>query len=458
MTPVARGRLRELLAAGVLDSFGLALGWTAFMLLATARGGLSAAALYGAAMLAGVVLSAPATAWLAGRLSGRTLLTGCAGAELVLRLGTLAALLAGWPAPLVAAGVLAMNVAAFAGYAAMRAEVAAVDPRPGAMTRYATAIAAVEAAGAGAAALLPIDARGTLHGGLMTALAVVYAASLLPTLRSARRARVTAAPRRPRDTPQRPAPHPAETAPRPASDEILVRGGSGRGGSDRRGSGLGGREWRGSDRRTRDRRTGDRAAATGWPTSRVLAAGAGITLLGTGPTLLSVALAAQLHGQASVAGTAAAFSAGCLLAPAAVRLVDRLRVPATLAWPVWAIGMLAGWVGAPWSLAGLLAAQLLSGLSLTAFEGTMDARVARTARPGAVTTALAWSASTRALGSAVAVRALPFLVTAPRVGYLAAAAITVLALAALGARAHTARVAGRPAGAVDHVGGGAAAG
>ena len=57
------GRLRELLFSGVVDSFGMALGWTVFVLLATARGGLAEAALYNAAMLAGVVLSAPVTGW-----------------------------------------------------------------------------------------------------------------------------------------------------------------------------------------------------------------------------------------------------------------------------------------------------------------------------------------------------------------------------------------------------------
>jgi MFS family permease len=78
--------LRELLVSGVVDSFGMALGWTVFVLLATARGGLAEAALYNAAMLAGVVLSAPVTGWLSRRVGGRTLLRGAAGIEFVLRL------------------------------------------------------------------------------------------------------------------------------------------------------------------------------------------------------------------------------------------------------------------------------------------------------------------------------------------------------------------------------------
>ncbi len=106
------GRVRELVVAGLVDSFGLALGWTVFTLIAVATGGLAAAAMYHAAMLLGVVLSAPVTAWLAARLPGRTLLTVAAGVEIVLRVGTLVALLAGWPAPVVAAGVAVMYVAA----------------------------------------------------------------------------------------------------------------------------------------------------------------------------------------------------------------------------------------------------------------------------------------------------------------------------------------------------------
>ncbi len=61
------GRLRELLTAGVADSFGMSLGWTVLVLLAVSRGGLAEAALYNAAMLAGVVLSAPVTGWLSRR-------------------------------------------------------------------------------------------------------------------------------------------------------------------------------------------------------------------------------------------------------------------------------------------------------------------------------------------------------------------------------------------------------
>ncbi|WP_426514406.1 hypothetical protein ACPPVO_29605 [Dactylosporangium sp. McL0621] len=163
----------------------------------------------------------------------------------------------------------------------------------------------------------------------------------------------------------------------------------------------------------------------------VLAAGGGIMLLAAGPTLLSVALATELHGQRAVAGAAAAFSAGCLLSSWAVDRVGRLRLPAAVTWPLWGVGMLLGWLLAPAHVAGLFLAQFLSGLSMTAFEGGMDARLAQAARPGTVTTTLAWSASTRALGSAVAVRTLPVLVAAPAVGSVAGVAAVTLSLASL---------------------------
>ncbi|HEU5271800.1 MAG TPA: hypothetical protein VFU36_17905, partial [Jatrophihabitans sp.] len=183
---VAPGRIRALLTAGLLDSFGLSLGWTAFILIAVGRGGLPAAGLYNAAMLAGVVGSAPVTGWFAGRVAGRVLLTCTGSVELVLRVGTLAGLLIGWPPALLAAGVAAMNVAAWSGYAGMRAEVAAADPGPRSLTRYAVAIAAIEAIGAGVAALLPISGDGRLGGAVTAAILIVYASSVTPQFLIAR--------------------------------------------------------------------------------------------------------------------------------------------------------------------------------------------------------------------------------------------------------------------------------
>jgi hypothetical protein len=76
------------------------------------------------------VLSAPIISWLSRRLSGRILLRGAAGVEFVLRFGVLVALISGFSSWLVAIGVVIMHVAAWAGFAGMRAEVTAVDASP----------------------------------------------------------------------------------------------------------------------------------------------------------------------------------------------------------------------------------------------------------------------------------------------------------------------------------------
>jgi hypothetical protein len=377
-------RVRELVVAGLIDSFGLSLGWTVFNLLAVMTGGLTAAAMYNAAMLVGVVLSAPATAWLAHRLSGRSLLSGATGVEMVLRVGTLAALLAGWPTVVVAGGVTVMFLAAWIGYAAMRAEVAVADGTPAGMTRYSLGVAAVEAAGAGLAALLPIGAGSTLTTWPLAGLTVIYGACLVPTLAVARRARVRSA-------------HSAKAEP-PANT---------------RGAGSAS------------------SAGGGRLPFGLLAVGALIMLFASGPTLLSVALATQLHGPGSVAGSAAAFSAGCLLSSRAVDWINRRQLPISLAWPLWGIGMLAGWAFVPYHVVGLFVAQFLAGLSMTSFEGAMDARIARHAPAGRITTVLAWSGATRAVGSAAAVRLLPMVVAAPAVGLASTIALTMLALGGL---------------------------
>ena len=71
----------------------------------------------------------------------------------------------------------------------------------------------------------------------------------------------------------------------------------------------------------------------------------------------------------------------------------------------------------------MLFAQFLAGLSQTAFEGDMDARVAEEAPPRDVTTALAYSASTRALGGSVAVKLLPMMATAQAVNTAVSGAV-----------------------------------
>ncbi|MDQ6849944.1 MAG: hypothetical protein M3070_08215 [Actinomycetota bacterium] len=400
MTCSNRARVHGLLAAGLVDSFGLSLGWTTFILLAVTRGGLSSAGLYNAAMLAGVVCSAPVTAALARRFNGRTLLCVSGSAELVLRIGTMSALLLDCSPSLVASGVILMNVAAWTGYAGMRAEVAAADPGARAMTRYAVAIAAIEAVGASVAALLPISVGGGTSATVVSWVIVLYGASVVPQFVCARGALVRSG----RDL-------------RFAIDG----GGSGAGAV----SGIRNSLFARHDRRepVARRRLGRQPI--------LLSGGAVIMLLASGPTTLSTALAAELYGHVAVVVSAITFSAGCLFASSAGERVARLRLPTSIGWPVWGAGMLAGWIFAPWNIVGLLAAQFFSGLSMTAFQGEMDARVAASAEAGRVTSALAWAAAMRASGSAVAVRLLPVLIAAPSVGRLSVVSVGVLTVGAV---------------------------
>jgi hypothetical protein len=153
-------------------------------------------------------------------------------------------------------------------------------------------------------------------------------------------------------------------------------------------------------------------------------------LLGSGPTLLAVGLAAELHGTRWVAGSALAFALGSLLAPFAVARLERHAVPPSIAWPALGVGMAAGWSFAAWHPFALLAAQLLSGMCMSALEGDMDARVAGSnVSPRGVTASLASAAALRAFGSAAAVALAPRVITANGVGALSIALVTVLAAA-----------------------------
>jgi MFS family permease len=397
------GRLRELLISGVVDSFGMALGWTVLVLLALNRGGLAEAALYNAAMLVGVVLSAPVTGWLSRRLSGSTLLRGAAGIEFVLRFGVLFGLIVGMPPWLVATGVVIMHVAAWAGFAGMRAEVNAVDASPRAMTRYALSIAAVEAAGTGLGALLPSGPDGYPTGWPLIVVFVIYTGSLLPTYLSAQRARITS------------------HLKRPVKIGLTIGYGVARASvsfPNHRPAGA--------------RHTAEHARRRALPVSpKLLFAGGAIMLLASGPTLLAIPLTTELHGRTWVAGAAVAFSIGCLLSTIAVESIRKMQLPAVLRWSLWGLGMLVGWIYAPLHAVTILFAQFLAGISQTAFEGDMDAAVAAEAPPEGITTALAYSASTRALGGSIAVRLLPMMVTAQAIGQAVSASVLVLGVAAL---------------------------
>ena len=376
-------RLRGLFAAGISDSFGMALGWTVVVLVATDRGGMAEAALYNAAMLVGVVLSAPTCGWLTRRLAGRSLLQLSATTEMLLRVAVLVGLAVGVPTWLNAAVIVMMNVAGWVSFAGMRAEVTVVDTSPRSITRFAVCIAGVEAGGTALAALLPSPGSGSMGGWLIAAVWLLYPGSLLPTLLAARRARVAV---------------PGRTRPdSPMSRPTRVR----------------------------------RPVTARRSTVSVLAAGGGVMLVAGGPTLLAVPITEQLYGGVWVAGAATAFSLGTLLSSRAVTVIARSGLPVMLRWPLWGIGMLAGWVVAPLFAPLVVVAQFVAGLSMAAFEGDMDARVAADADPGTVTRDLAYAASVRALGGAVCVRALPVMVAATAVGALAAGAAVILAAAAV---------------------------
>jgi len=259
----------------------------------------------------------------------------------------------------------------------MRAEVAAADPRGVAMTWYMVTVAAVEAAGTATAALLPTGPGSLVSGGLLIAVIACYGGALLPTWLVAAGARVPRA---------RPA---ARTGPRPTLP-VLGR-------------------------------------------APVLASGGLVMLLGSGPTLLAVGLAAELHGTRWVAGSALAFAVGSLLAPVLVARLERLALPPPIAWPALGVGMAAGWTFAAWHPLALLAAQLLSGMCMSALEGDMDARVAAgNASPRGVTAGLATAAALRAFGSATAVALAPRVIAEAGIGWLGAALATGLATLALG--------------------------
>jgi hypothetical protein len=150
-------------------------------------------------------------------------------------------------------------------------------------------------------------------------------------------------------------------------------------------------------------------------------------LLGSGPTLLAVGLAAELHGTRWVAGSALAFAAGSLLAPLSVARLERRALPPAVAWSALGVGMVVGWAFVAWRPAALLAAQFLSGMCMSALEGDMDARVAAgNPSPQGVTASLATAAALRAFGSAAAVALAPRIISEAGISGLSVALVTLL--------------------------------
>ena len=146
-------------------------------------------------------------------------------------------------------------------------------------------------------------------------------------------------------------------------------------------------------------------------------------LLASGPTLLAVPLTTELHGRTWVAGAAVAFSLGCLLSTLAVELDRQAAVAGGAA--LVAVGP---------GHAGRL--DLRAGARVRGAVRAVPRRICARPRsratwtPGSprrprrtVTTALAYSASTRALGGSVAVKVLPMLVTAQAIGTAVSASV-----------------------------------
>ncbi len=381
-------RLRGLLVAGLIDSSGLAFGWTVFTMAVIARQGLDAAAAYQAAMLAGVALSAPFTRWVTGRVGGRRLLRGLALGEGACRAGLLLLLLAGATPPELAAVVLMMNVLAWTGYAAMRAEVSAVESGSVSLTRYALCVAASEALAAAVASFLVPPGRA---GGLVLTIPV-YAMALVPQWWAGGHARVGR--RRPSGDGRAPGRAPGGVRPF----------------------------------RTR---IGSRQA-------RVWVGGGLIMLVAGGPVLLANALAFERYGRPGVAASALALTVGSLLGPTLSGRLDHRRsrseAPSRsgVQWPLLGALMAGGWICAGAGIAGLVVAQALAGVGQTTFEGTMDDECVRLANGTATTASLSGGSAARALGGAVAVALLPTVLRHAPLGVAAAGGTCALLAAAVG--------------------------
>jgi hypothetical protein len=376
--------LRPLLAAGVIDSIGLAFGWTVFLLVITKRGGLDEGALMAAAMLAGVALSAPFSAWRSPRLSPRTLLRRLAVAEGLCRAGLFVLLWIDPGALLLVPVIVVMNMLAWTAFAAMRSEVARAEEAAGhgrSLTHYTIAVAASEALAAGAASLL---LRQTPPTAVLVAVACVYGLSLTPQWWVGTRAEPDGRPR----------------SAQPPGVRVVQ--------------------------------------------AVLLPCGLGtvVFLLASGPALLATVLAFERYGATGVLVSAVAFAAGSLGAARLQAVLGRWRPTAPSTFLVGAL-LVGGWALSDGNLIGLALAQACAGLAQCALEGHLDSRVVARLEArgglgteagleaGAVTTGLAFASSSRALGGALAVVLLPVLLDLTTLPLICATTATVLLLAAL---------------------------
>ena len=340
--PVARP-LRALLLAGVLDSTGLAFGWTVFLLAVTRRQGLAAAALQTSAMLVGIALSAPFGIWLSTRLSTRALLRTLSVLEGICRLALFAGLALDASAPSTAVLVVMLNLLAWTAFAAMRSEASRTRSHASgrSLTMYAAAIAGSEALAAMAAAVLIGDHPSE---SLMAVTALVYTAALAPQWLVARDAD-----------------------------------------------------------RTPARRIRPDSLLSALP---LCCLGALCFLIAAGPCLLATSLAYERYGTLGVEVSAACFAAGTLGSPALQAAVGRRARVVPVSFVVGAL-MIGCWGLAPTHLVGLAAAQICAGLGQCTLEGDLDARTVARLPGAGETAGLSMASAGRALGGAAAAAVLP---------------------------------------------------
>jgi hypothetical protein len=395
------------LSAGVVDSVGLAFGWTVFLLAVTERDGYAAATAQYAAGLVGVAVSGLVSARLARRLSPRDLLRVLAVAEGICRVGVFGLFWLNAPAAVLAALVAVMNVLAWSAFAAMRTEMSRAQDEGAAggggvrggvrggdggagrlLTLYAVAILSSEALATGLASVVLSAAPPTP---VLAVVATVYGLALVP--------------------------------------QWLVATGAPR------------------DRPPAARRTPWRVVA--------LPCGLGgvVFLLAGAPALAATVLAYDLYGRDGVLVSAVAFAAGAMGASRVQGVVGRWQPPAT---PAFALGALlvGGWAVSGAGLVGLALAQACAGVAQCALEGDLDARTVARSGPATATSALALASSSRALGGALAVYLLPVVaddVSMALLCSLAAGALAVAAVVSLVARGGR-RTAPAPGGAVGVAG------
>lgn len=363
---VRRLRLGHLITAGAIDSTGLALGWTVFLLIVTAERGLGPASVLTSATLVGMALSAPLSAWASWRMSPRRLLQVLAVGEGACRIGIFVLLSAESRTLVMAPVVVLMSALAWSAYAAMRAEVSRAEATSNgtSLTRYAVAIATSEAIAAAGASLLITRPSAQL----MLVVSGVYGLSLAP-------------------------------------------------------------QWWVGSHAPRTRRQ-ERGFALGLSTIfPACAAGGGVFLVAGGPALMATALSYERYGPLGVVASAGSFAIGSLGATRLQAYVARQSSTTASACLLGAV-MLGSWATADRSIILLAAGQVCVGLTLCCLEGDLDARVMARIGELPLAASLATASACRALGGAVAVAALPTLLQhAPLMLLASAGAVVLLATA-----------------------------